>query len=121
MGETSSARVAAAASAIDSDGAAPSSTTSVCGARMVVGATKQDIRTQFLIEAAVLCLLGSLAGIAFGVVASAIIAGYSGWPVLIRPGVVLLAVVAASATGLFFGLYPARKAARTDDIHKALG
>jgi len=88
--------------------------------RMVVGATGRDILSQFLIEAAVLCLLGSLAGIAFGVVASAIIAGYSGWPVLIRPGVVLLAVVAASATGLFFGLYPARKAARTDDIHMAL-
>jgi macrolide transport system ATP-binding/permease protein len=89
--------------------------------RMSVGATRHDIRNQFLIEAAALCLVGSLAGIVLGVVVTVVVAGVSGWPVLIRPSTVLFAVAAASATGLFFGFYPAHKAARMTDIHTALG
>jgi macrolide transport system ATP-binding/permease protein len=88
--------------------------------RMAVGAAPRDIRTQFLIEALALCLLGSIAGVVLGAGAAGVIAELSGWPVLVRPHAILLAVAFASLTGLFFGWYPARKASLMSAIHGAL-
>ena len=89
--------------------------------RLALGATRGDIRNQFLIEAATLCLLGSLAGVAAGFGAAEVIAWLSGWTVLVRPEVVVLAIGFACLIGVFFGWYPAQKAARMKDIHGELG
>jgi macrolide transport system ATP-binding/permease protein len=91
------------------------------GLRMAVGATPADIRNQFVIEATTLCLLGSILGIVLGAVVAAVIAWISDWPILIRADAIVLAVVSASLTGIFFGLYPAIKASRMRSIHRELG
>ncbi|WP_333794583.1 ABC transporter permease [Hyphomicrobium sp.] len=86
------------------------------GLRMAVGARRRDIMLQFLVEAVSLCLLGGLIGIAAGVSASAIIAFAANWPVLVSPSVLGGALAAAAATGICFGLFPARRAARLNPI-----
>ena len=86
------------------------------GIRLAVGARRRDVRRQFLIEAATLCLLGGFAGVALGAGAAVAIARLAGWPILISPAAVLLAVAFAGAVGVFFGLYPALKASRLDPI-----
>ena len=82
------------------------------GIRLAVGARRRDIRNQFLIEALGLCLLGGLIGIAVGTGASIVVASFADWPIFLGLDAVLLAVGYASAIGIFFGYYPARKAAR---------
>jgi macrolide transport system ATP-binding/permease protein len=89
--------------------------------RLAIGATRGDIRNQFLIEASTLCLLGSVAGVVVGFGAAEVIAWLSGWQVLVRPEVVVLAIGFACLIGVFFGWYPAQKAARMDAIHYELG
>lgn len=86
------------------------------GLRMAVGARRRDIMLQFLVEAVSLCLLGGLIGIAAGVSASAIIAFAANWPVLVSPSVLGGALAAAAATGICFGLFPARRAAHLNPI-----
>jgi putative ABC transport system permease protein len=86
------------------------------GLRMAVGARTRDILSQFLTEAVSLSVLGGLAGIALGVGVSATLSGVLGWPTLITPGAILAAFVFAAAVGIFFGYYPARKAANLDPI-----
>lgn len=86
------------------------------GLRLAVGARRRDIRRQFLVEAIVLCTLGGLIGLTLGVGVSAAVARLAGWPVFLGPGAALLAVGFAGAVGLFFGYYPARKAARLDPV-----
>ena len=86
------------------------------GLRMAVGARRRDIMLQFLVEAVSLCLLGGLIGIAVGVSASAIIAFTANWPVLVSPAVLGGALAAAAATGICFGLFPARRAAHLNPI-----
>ena len=86
------------------------------GIRMAVGATEQDVQRQFLIEAVVLSALGGLAGICFGVGSSLLIARLLGWAVLISPWAIAVATLFSAAVGVFFGFYPARKAARLDPI-----
>jgi len=86
------------------------------GLRIAVGARRRDILLQFLVEAVALCLLGGLIGIAFGVTATAAIALSADWPVLLSPGVMALAMAAAAATGIFFGFFPARRAAGLNPI-----
>jgi putative ABC transport system permease protein len=86
------------------------------GLRMAVGGRRRDIMLQFLVEAVSLCLLGGLIGIAFGVSASAIIAFVANWPVLVSPTVLAGALAAAAATGICFGLFPARRAAHLNPI-----
>jgi putative ABC transport system permease protein len=86
------------------------------GLRMAVGARTRDILSQFLTEAVSLSVLGGLAGIALGIVVSSTLSGVLGWPTLITPGAILAAFAFSAAVGIFFGYYPARKAANLDPI-----
>jgi putative ABC transport system permease protein len=93
------------------------------GIRMAVGARGRDILRQFLIEAVLLSALGGAVGVALGLGASAgLIAIINSlvatkWPVMISVEAVIAAMLVASAVGIFFGWYPARKASRLDPIH----
>jgi len=86
------------------------------GLRMAVGARTRDILGQFLVEAVTLSLLGGLVGIAIGVTAAVAIAQFAGWRIVLAPESVMLAVAFAFAIGVFFGFYPARKAARLNPV-----
>jgi putative ABC transport system permease protein len=86
------------------------------GLRMAVGARRRDIRNQFLIEAVALAVLGALAGTIVGAITAAIIARYGGWPVLVSPGVVLLASLVTGLVGVAFGSLPAFRASRLDPM-----
>ena len=86
------------------------------GIRIAIGATESDVQRQFLSESVVLSLLGGAVGIVFGVATSLIITKTLGWAVKISPMAIVAAVVFSMAVGIFFGFYPARKAARLDPI-----
>jgi putative ABC transport system permease protein len=86
------------------------------GLRLAVGARQRDILAQFLVEAATLAVSGGLAGALAGIGGSMVIARMAGWPVLVDLGTVLTAVAFAGAIGVFFGFFPARRAARLDPI-----
>jgi putative ABC transport system permease protein len=86
------------------------------GIRMAVGAQETDILFQFLIEAFVLSLIGGFTGIGVGILSARLISYFAGWPTLISPTSILLSFLFAGVVGIFFGLYPARKASRMDPI-----
>jgi putative ABC transport system permease protein len=86
------------------------------GLRMAVGARGRDILTQFLVEAITLSLIGGIIGIGFGLAGSAGISYFAEWRTLVAPQSIALAFGFAAAVGVFFGFYPARKAARLDPI-----
>ena len=86
------------------------------GLRMAVGARTRDILSQFLTEAVSLSILGGIVGIVLGVGISQSLSRVLGWPTLITPDAILVAFVFAAAVGIFFGWYPARKAANLDPI-----
>jgi len=86
------------------------------GIRMAVCARPRDILAQFLAEAIILSLIGAIAGLALGLGGSMALEKWAGWSIVIRLDAVLLAVAAASTVGIFFGWYPARKAARMAPI-----
>jgi putative ABC transport system permease protein len=86
------------------------------GIRMAIGATESDVQRQFLIEAVVLSLIGGFVGIVFGAGASYLITTFLHWTVMISPIAIMTAVVFSMGVGIFFGFYPARKAARLDPI-----
>jgi putative ABC transport system permease protein len=86
------------------------------GLRMAVGARTRDILGQFLVEAVTLSLIGGLAGVAIGVGTAVGIAEFAGWRIVLSPESVMLAVAFAFAIGVFFGFYPARKAARLNPV-----
>jgi putative ABC transport system permease protein len=86
------------------------------GLRLAVGARPRDILGQFLIEATTLATIGGAIGVALGVGAANAIASAAGWPSLVSPDAILLAVVFSGLVGIFFGFYPARRAARLDPI-----
>jgi putative ABC transport system permease protein len=86
------------------------------GIRLAIGAHDRDVLLQFLIEAILLTVLGGVLGILCGVGASEIASRYFGLPTLISPMSVLLAVAVSTVIGIFFGFYPARKAAQLDPI-----
>ncbi|MCS7337109.1 MAG: ABC transporter permease [Verrucomicrobiae bacterium] len=86
------------------------------GIRMAVGARARDILLQFLIEAVTLSVIGGLLGIALGIGASNLLASKMNWPTLTSPTAIVVAFVFSAAVGIFFGFYPARKAARLDPI-----
>ena len=86
------------------------------GIRMAIGATEGDVQQQFLIEAVVLSIVGGAVGIMSGMGASYLITQTLGWPVLVSPTAIVAAVLFSMAVGVFFGFYPARKAARLDPI-----
>ncbi|MGD9508951.1 MAG: ABC transporter permease [Geminicoccaceae bacterium] len=84
------------------------------GIRMAVGARQVDILRQFLIEAATLSLAGGALGVAVGVAGTYLAALLAGWPAIISPAAVSVAILSSAAVGLVFGLYPARRAAALD-------
>ena len=86
------------------------------GLRMAVGGRRRDILMQFLVEAVTLCLLGGLIGIVLGIGLAVGVARSAEWPILISPDVVLIALAAAAFTGIFFGFFPARRAALLNPI-----
>ena len=86
------------------------------GLRMAVGARTRDILGQFLVEAVTLSLIGGLVGVALGVGGALAIAELAGWRILISPQAIALAVAFAFVIGVFFGFYPARKAARLNPV-----
>jgi len=86
------------------------------GVRLAVGAHGRDILTQFLIEAVSLSSFGGTFGIILGVGASQILAWKFEWPTLISIGSIAIAFLFSAAVGVFFGFYPARKAAQLDPI-----
>jgi putative ABC transport system permease protein len=86
------------------------------GLRMAIGAKTRDILGQFLVEAVTLSLLGGVVGIALGVAASVLISHFAQWSTLVSPGAILMAFAFSALIGVFFGYYPARKAAFLDPI-----
>jgi putative ABC transport system permease protein len=86
------------------------------GVRMAVGAKRRHIVMQFLIEAMTLSLVGGLLGIVLGVTGAKLTTLIAGWPTIISANVILLAFFFSLVVGLFFGLYPANKAARLNPI-----
>jgi putative ABC transport system permease protein len=81
------------------------------GLRRAIGARRRDILAQFMIEAILLCVAAGAAGVALGIGGAYIVASTSGWPVIIRPTTIALALVAAVGTGIVFGYLPAHRAA----------
>jgi len=86
------------------------------GIRMAVGATEWDIQRQFLLEAMTLSILGGMAGIVFGWASASLVSGILRWPTFISPIAIVTAVVFSIGVGVFFGYYPAKKAAQLNPI-----
>jgi putative ABC transport system permease protein len=86
------------------------------GLRQAVGAKTRDILLQFLVEAVTLSLLGGIVGIVVGLTASVLISRFAQWSTEVSPLSILLAFVFSAVVGVFFGYYPARKAAFLDPI-----
>jgi len=86
------------------------------GLRMAIGARSRDVLLQFLVEAVVLSLFGGGIGIAMGFALAQGVTLVQGWPTAVSPNAVLVAFAFAAMTGIFFGFYPARKAAALDPI-----
>jgi ABC-type antimicrobial peptide transport system permease subunit len=86
------------------------------GIRIAIGARKAHVQSQFLIEAVVLGLVGGLAGIVVGVATSFALSAVFAWPQLISPLSVIGSAVFSMAIGVFFGYYPAKKAASLNPI-----
>ncbi len=86
------------------------------GIRMAVGARSADILSQFLIEGVVLSVNGGFIGTIFGIVGAFIFARTSGWPALVDPLTICVAILFSAAVGVFFGFYPAFKASRLHPI-----
>jgi macrolide transport system ATP-binding/permease protein len=86
------------------------------GLRMAIGARRLHVLLQFLAEAVMLSVAGGIAGIILGVLSSGVIAGFFGWPAPISAAAIVGGFVFAAAVGIFFGYYPARKAAGLNPI-----
>jgi putative ABC transport system permease protein len=86
------------------------------GVRKALGATRVNILMQFLIEALTLCLLGGVLGILLGIATAIVLSKVMQWNTLISPMAVAIAFLFSAAVGLFFGLWPARRASRLDPI-----
>jgi putative ABC transport system permease protein len=86
------------------------------GIRMAIGARGSDVLTQFLVESIVMGVLGGVAGLVLGVAGAKLLGHFTGWETVISPLVMLVAVAFSGAVGVFFGYYPARKAAALNPI-----
>ncbi|HUF42586.1 MAG TPA: ABC transporter permease [Verrucomicrobiae bacterium] len=86
------------------------------GIRMAVGARSRDIMLQFLVEAVVMAAIGGIIGILLGIGSSEVLRNWAQWPTLIDPTIVAVAFLFSGAVGVFFGFYPAKKAAQLDPI-----
>jgi putative ABC transport system permease protein len=86
------------------------------GIRMAIGARSSDVLSQFLVESIALSVMGGLAGLIVGYIGAALLRRLTGWPVATPLSAVLIALAFSGAVGVFFGLYPARKAAALNPI-----
>jgi putative ABC transport system permease protein len=86
------------------------------GLRLSVGGRERDILLQFLVESILLSILGGAVGILLGILATRVVGSIAGWPVVIMPPAVILSFAVCTAIGVFFGWYPARKAAGLNPI-----
>ena len=86
------------------------------GIRMAIGARGADVLTQFLVESIVMSVLGGLIGLGVGFAGASILGSLTGWSTVVSPEIVLIAIVFSAGVGIFFGFYPARKAAALNPI-----
>jgi putative ABC transport system permease protein len=86
------------------------------GVRKALGARKRDIMLQFLIEALVLCIAGGVIGLGLGVGAAVAMARLAAWNTVVAPQAAVIAITFSAVIGIFFGLWPARRAAALDPI-----
>src|SRR5207244_1650866 len=86
------------------------------GIRKAIGATPRDILLQFLIESAIISLLGGLIGIGLGVGGALLLAAVGGWNTIVNTTAVVVALVVSAGVGVFFGIYPASKASALHPI-----
>ena len=86
------------------------------GIRLAIGARGSDVLTQFLVESIVMGILGGAAGLVLGITSAQVLAHFTGWQTVISPLVMVVAVGFSGAVGVFFGFYPARKAAALNPI-----
>ena len=86
------------------------------GVRKSVGATRRDIMLQFVIESSVMSAIGGVLGVLLAAGISFAVGRFTPLPMSVPLSAVILAIVVSSAVGVFFGVYPARKAARLDPI-----
>ncbi len=87
------------------------------GLRMSIGARSKDVLMQFLSESTILSLIGGIIGILFGLLLSYIVSSVLGWPFIVSVQAVAISFIVCAATGIFFGWYPAKKAASLDPIN----
>lgn len=86
------------------------------GVRKALGATRRTVLMQFLIEALVLCTLGGAIGVLLGIGSASALTNTLGWETAVRPDAVLMALGFSAGIGLFFGIWPAQRAAKLDPI-----
>ena len=86
------------------------------GIRRAIGARRRDILLQFLAESAFLSLAGGALGVMIGVLAARMVSAFARWPTMVAPSAILLAFGFASLIGVFFGFYPAQRAAGLDPV-----
>ena len=86
------------------------------GIRMAIGARGSDVLTQFLVESIVMGVLGGLVGLAVGFAGAKILGHFTGWETVISPIIMIVAIAFSGGVGVFFGYYPARKAAALNPI-----
>ena len=86
------------------------------GVRKALGATRRAILFQFLIEALVLCVMGGLLGVGVGFGGAEVLTRTQGWETVVSPSIVIAAVLFSAGIGLFFGIWPAQRAAKLDPI-----
>src|SRR5881275_1836327 len=87
------------------------------GVRRALGATQKDILRQFLTESLMQCLIGGVIGIAIGFGCATALRSFTSFPAAVQLWVAILGVVLSSVIGLFFGIYPANKAAQLDPVN----
>jgi putative ABC transport system permease protein len=86
------------------------------GIRMAIGARGSDVLTQFLVESIVMGILGGIVGLLIGYTGAKVLGHFTGWETVISPIIMIIAVGFSGAVGVFFGYYPARKAAALNPI-----
>ena len=86
------------------------------GVRKALGATRQNIMLQFLVEALVLCMMGGIIGILFGASGAVALSKLANWNTFVSPQAVMVAFAFSAIVGIFFGLWPARRASALDPI-----